>query len=302
MPTIYAIGETIYDIIFSNNEPVAAKAGGAMLNTTVSLGRLGLPVEFVSELGDDPAGNIISSFLNHNGVSIDLAYRYAGKTIIALAFLQENNDARYSFYKPEPDTRLQIELPAFEASDIVLFGAFYSLTEGIRRQLIEFVEMARDAGALIVYDPNIRSPHKNEIESLRELIYENFSLSDIVRGSDEDFMTMFDIRDGNRAYEMTASYGCKYLVYTKSNIGVEIYSPDGMTEVPVPSVATRSTIGAGDSFNAGLIYELYQSGLKPGQMQSYELRKMVKTAVSFGSHVCTHYDNYISEEFAEKMK
>ena len=302
MPTIYAIGETIYDIIFRNNEPAAAKAGGSMLNTTVSLGRLGLPVNFISEIGEDQAGVIIRDFLVKNGVDTSCVYRYAGKTILALAFLNEKNDASYSFYKHYPEERLFVDNPEFREGDIILFGAFYSLMKGVREKLLSLVKAARDAGAIVIYDPNIRSPHKDEIESLREMIFENFQLSDVVRGSDEDFKTMFDIDTGEEAFGIIRKHGCDLLIYTKRNIGVEVYYPGGNLEVDVPPVNTLSTIGAGDSFNAGLIYELYKNSLRPDQIQVADLKNMVETAVSFGSHVCTHYDNYISEEFAEKMK
>ncbi|MBE9485398.1 MAG: carbohydrate kinase [Bacteroidetes bacterium] len=303
MPTIYAIGETIYDIIFRNNEPVTAKAGGSMLNTAVSLGRLGLPISFISEYGTDYAGNIIDEFLANNGVDTSYNYRYdEGKTPIALAFLNEQNDASYSFYKLYPEKRLELKLPDFNAGDIVLFGAFYSLMPEIRKQLISFVTAARDAGALIIYDPNMRSPHKDEIESLREFIYENLSLADIVRGSDEDFNTIFDITEGESAYDITKSFDCKTLIYTKSNTGVEIHQPGGMTEVKVSAVNTVSTIGAGDSFNAGVIYELFISKEKLHDISLEGLEKIVKTAIKFGSHVCTHYENYVSEDFVKNLK
>jgi len=299
---IYAIGETIYDIIFKNDEPVTAKAGGSMLNTTVSLGRLGLPVNFISEFGADRVGDIIDNFLKKNGVDTSLVYRYQeGKTPIALAFLNERNDANYTFCKPYPKKRLEIDLPTFETGDIVLFGAFYSLMPEIRKQLVLFVEAAKDAGATIVYDPNIRSPHKDEMDELKELIYENFRFSDIIRGSDEDFSTIFDVPDGNSAYDIIKGYGCHTLIYTKSNIGVEIFHPGGKVEVKVPSVNTVSTIGAGDSFNAGLIYELFKLKENAETINIGNLENMVKTATCFGSHVCTHYENYITKEFASKQ-
>ena len=302
MPHIYAIGETIYDIIFKNDEPQTAKAGGSMLNTVVSLGRLGLPVHFISEYGSDGVGDIIGGFLESNGVDTTHVYRYGnGKTAISLAFLNEQNDASYSFYKLYPEKRLELELPKFKTGDIVLFGAFYSLMPEIRKQLISFVTAARDAGALIIYDPNMRSPHKDEIESLREFIYENISLADIVRGSDEDFNTIFNIDNGADAYDIVRKYDCNYLIYTKSNTGVGIYHPGGIIEVKVPAVETVSTIGAGDSFNAGLIYEFFRSGEKLHDISSEGLEKIVKTAITFGSHVCTHYENYIAESFADKV-
>ena len=110
-------------------------------------------------------------------------------------------------------------------------------------------------GALVIYDPNIRSPHKNEIEELRELIYENISLADMVRGSDDDFRTIFNVSTGKEAYRITHKHECNTLVYTKSNIGVEIHCPSGARDVTTPPTKVVSTIGAGDSFNAGLIFE-----------------------------------------------
>ena len=103
MPHIYAIGETIYDIIFKNDEPLTAKAGGAMLNTAVSLGRLGLTIHLVSEYATDRAGDIINGFLHDNGVDTSLIYRYKdGKTALSLAFLNDAGEAKYSFYKIYP--------------------------------------------------------------------------------------------------------------------------------------------------------------------------------------------------------
>ena len=166
---------------------------------------------------------------------------------------------------------------------------------------MSFVRAASKAGAFILYDPNIRSPHKDEINELRALIYENISLANMVRGSNEDFKTILDISSGAEAYELIKAQGCDYLVYTRSNVCVEIHHPEGMTEIKVPSVETLSTIGAGDSFNAGLIYELFQSEGPSKNISAVKLEKMARTAISFGSHVCTHYENYISEDFAETM-
>jgi len=71
MRKIYGIGETVFDIIFKNEQPQAAKAGGAMLNSTVSLGRIGLPVSLISEYAGDNVGKLIDSFLTANGVGTD---------------------------------------------------------------------------------------------------------------------------------------------------------------------------------------------------------------------------------------
>jgi len=68
MRKIYGIGETVLDIIFKNNQPQAAKAGGSVLNSVVSMGRMNLPVSFISEYGQDDVGTLIDDFLKSNGV------------------------------------------------------------------------------------------------------------------------------------------------------------------------------------------------------------------------------------------
>ena len=86
MPTVFALGETVFDIIFSNRLPVAANAGGSTLNSAVSLGRSGIPVELISETGDDEISRIITDFLTENGVGTHYLQRYNNlKTAIAIA-------------------------------------------------------------------------------------------------------------------------------------------------------------------------------------------------------------------------
>ncbi len=68
---IFTIGETVYDIIFKDGNPIAARAGGSTLNSSVSMGRLGLPVHFISEFGMDQVGKFIVEFLKDNKVNTD---------------------------------------------------------------------------------------------------------------------------------------------------------------------------------------------------------------------------------------
>ena len=96
MRKIYGIGETVLDIIFKNGQPQAAKAGGSVLNSFVSMGRIGLPVSFISEYGIDDVGNLIDNFLKENGVNTSGVYRFIdGSTSLALAFLDHKSDAHY---------------------------------------------------------------------------------------------------------------------------------------------------------------------------------------------------------------
>ena len=125
MRKIYGIGETVLDIIFKDNKPQAAKAGGSVLNSVVSIGRIGLPVSFISEYGSDDVGNLIDNFLKNNVVNTSFVHRYQeGSTALALAFLNEKNDAHYTFYKDYPETRLDIDFPVIKNDDIIQCGSF----------------------------------------------------------------------------------------------------------------------------------------------------------------------------------
>ena len=88
MRKIIGIGETILDIIFRNNQPSHAVPGGSTFNTLISLGRLGVPATFISEIGKDTVGDIIIDFMKKNGVCTEnLDIFCEGKTPISLAFL-----------------------------------------------------------------------------------------------------------------------------------------------------------------------------------------------------------------------
>ncbi|MDO9254668.1 MAG: PfkB family carbohydrate kinase [Bacteroidales bacterium] len=306
MPRIFAFGETVYDIIFKNAQPIAAKAGGSMLNTSVSLGKLGLDVNFVSDLGNDLIGDTILDFLIQSGVSTKYIERYENqKTAIAIAFLDERNDASYTFYKDFPDNRLTSLKFDFEEDDIVLFGSFFALTENIRPVLLKFLNQAREKGCIIIYDPNFRKPHLHELEKLKPFILENIALSDIIRGSDEDFSLIFGAGNSYEAFKVLVDNGCGNLVYTANSSNVIMMSQYHTLSSSVPVIEPVSTIGAGDNFNAGLIWTLAKNEVSKKDMNHLPLHimeKILANGISFSAEVCMSFDNYISEEFASRFK
>jgi fructokinase len=301
MRNIYAIGETVLDILFKNQLPVTAKAGGACLNSAVTLGRLNLPVHFIGEYGMDEVGNIIDAFLKQNHVSTKYVYRYyGGKSTLALAFLNENNDASYDFYKIYPEKRLDLQFPELEQNDIVLFGSFYAITLEVRQKLLEFIREANIRKAIVIYDPNFRKHHLHELPRLKPLILENMAYADIVRGSNEDFSFILGADNADEAYLEVSKY-CRNLLYTANRQGVFVRSSKASVTSPVMTIEPVSTIGAGDNFNAGIVYSLYRHNIgyhDIGNLSESIWVDIVRTAVEFATHVCMNYDNYISDEFA----
>ncbi|MBN2175373.1 MAG: carbohydrate kinase [Bacteroidales bacterium] len=301
---IITVGETVYDIIFNNNKPLHAKAGGAMLNSSVSLGRLGVPVVFISEFGKDRVGDSIKYFLEENNINTDFVYRYDnGMTALALAFLDENSNAHYTFYKLYPDERLKVQFPSISRNDIVLFGSFFAITSEVYEKLNIFVSDANFNGAIILYDPNFREPHLNDLPKVINLIEKNISQSDIIRGSDEDFRLIFNCKNADETFEMVQSFGGSYLIFTVGSKNVEFRSPNLKFSSPVPKIKTKSTIGAGDSFNAGIIFSLYKNQIQKEQLPDLtevQWKQIIGMGIRFGSEVCRSFDNYISLSFAKR--
>lgn len=305
MKQIYAVGETILDIIFKDGQPRAARPGGSSFNASITLGRLGAPITFISEMGNDRVGDMILDFLHENGVKSNYVNRYKeGQSAIALAFLNQQSDAEYQFYKDYPHQRLAVEFPDFMADDLLMFGSFYALNPGIRPRVKELLEKARSAGATIIYDPNFRSSHLAEKEQLMDVILENMEYATIVRASDEDLLNIFGVDSPLEAWEKIEGR-CSALVYTANSHGVNLITNKLSLKMEVEEIKAISTIGAGDTFNAGLLYGISLGGYTSdqlGRLEAGQWEDLIQRAILFSREVCLSWDNYLPLEYAEKIK
>ncbi|MBP5376167.1 MAG: carbohydrate kinase [Bacteroidaceae bacterium] len=302
MRKVIGIGETILDIIFKNEQPTAAVPGGSTFNGLISLGRMGLPVTMITETGNDRVGKIIKSFMDENGVNSDHICMYEdGRTAISLAYLNEKNDAEYTFYKDYPNARLDVVWPQVKEDDIVMMGSYFVLNPVLREKVKEFLEYADKQGALIYYDINFRSSHASEAIKLRSTILENFEYASIVRGSTEDFQNMFKISDPEKAYEQEVKFHCKQMLCTDAEGDICLFSPNVTKTYQVHKIETVSTIGAGDNFNAGIVFGLLQEGILRDDVHSItedQWNRIIAHGMAFASEVCQSLNNSISKEFA----
>ncbi len=305
MKHVYAVGETILDIIFKDGEPRTARPGGSSFNAAITLGRLGVPVTFISEMGKDRVGDMIEDFLRENGVDSKYVSRYEkGQSAISLAFLNQKSDAEYQFYKDYPHQRLAVDFPDFKADDLLMFGSFYALNPGIRPRVKTLLENARAAGTTIIYDPNFRSSHLAERDELLDMILENIGFATVLRASDEDLLNIFGVENALDAWEKVKDR-CPVLVYTANAHGVHLITKHLEFKVEVEEIQPVSTIGAGDTFNAGLLYGISRAGYSRGELAKLgraEWELLIQRAVMFSREVCLSYDNYLPIAFAEEIK
>ncbi|TAL68600.1 MAG: carbohydrate kinase [Bacteroidetes bacterium] len=301
---IYALGETVYDIIFKNGKPVSACPGGSVLNSSVSLGRCGLQVHFISEYGNDIAGKRADDLLKSNYVNTDFVFRFdGGKTKLALAFLNDHNNAVYEFYKQYPVKRLQIKLPDFNSSDILLFGSYFSVDSEIRTTVKQLLDKAKSAGCLLVYDPNYRKAHLDELNKLKPNIIENIEYADIIRASNEDMKLIFEVDSPDDAFSIIKEQN-KILIYTQGKNDIHLFQNNKNKKYTVPGNNPISTIAAGDNFNAGIIYSIFKKRIIKSnllQLTESDWNEIVKSGIDFAADVCLSYDNYIRPEFAKSF-
>ena len=302
MRKVIGIGETILDIIFKNEQPTAAVPGGSTFNGIISLGRMGLPVTMITETGNDRVGQTIKQFMEENGVNSNHVCMYQdGRTAISLAYLNERNDADYTFYKDYPNARLDVIWPIVNKDDIIMMGSYFVLNPILRDKVKEFLDYATKQEALIYYDINFRSSHVSEAIKLRSSILENFEYASIVRGSTEDFQNMFQISDPEKVYKQEVSYHCKQMLCTDAEGEICLFSPSVTKKYQVNKIETVSTIGAGDNFNAGIIFGLLKEGVSRDGIASIteeQWNHIIAHGIAFATEVCQSLNNSISKEFA----
>ena len=305
MRRVIGIGETIMDIIFKDGQPTAAVPGGSVFNGIISLGRLKQDVTMITETGNDRIGQTIMNFMRDNGVDTSSVCMYKdGRSALSLAWLNERNDAEYSFYKDYPKARLDVEWPDIKADDIVMIGSYYVLNPTLRDKTKDFLEYARSRGAFIYYDINFRSTHVAEAESLRETIKENFRFADVVRGSTEDFQHMFGTSDARKAYDEHISPYCKHVLSTDADGDVMVFTSGFTKCYPVKKIETVSTIGAGDNFNAGCVYGFLRECVTRDMLPAVGedvFDRVVAMGCALAANVCQSFHNSISREFAAEI-
>ena len=303
MRKVIGIGETVLDIIFRNEQPISAIPGGSTFNAIISLGRSGIETGFISETGNDRVGRNIIQFLRDNGCKAECVNVYPdSKSPLSLAFLNEQNDAEYVFYKDHPHDRLDFNYPDIQKDDIVLFGSYYALNDVIRPQVKGFLDYAHEHGAILYYDVNFRASHQHEVMKITPNLLENFELADIVRGSAEDFEVLFKKRDAQTIYRSQIAFYTKKFIYTQGADAIHLFAENGLhKEYPVAKMETVSTIGAGDNFNAGFLYGLIKNQISRDDMEhglsEEQWDAVIGCAQQFSAEACRTLNNYVSPEF-----
>jgi len=263
---------------------------------------------FIGEAGNDRVGRYVKQFLADNGVDDSHVNMFPNsKSPISLAFLDEQNNAEYIFYKDHPHDRLEFAFPEVNTDDVVLFGSFFAINPVVRPQVFGFLDYARQHGAILYYDVNYRASHQGDLMKVTPNLLENYEMADIVRGSNEDFEVMYRKTDCDAVYRSEISFYTKKFIYTRGAQPVEVRADGGFAkQYVVPPTETVSTIGAGDNFNAGFVYGLIKHGITRSHIEAglteAQWDQLIACAQAFSANCCRSLNNSIDPDFAQQMK
>ncbi len=296
---VYALGEMLLDVI--TEEKIAPEEyiahghpGGAMLNAAVSLARSGIKTALVSETGGDTIGCYLVDFLKENGVITTFIQQYDGlKASVALATLDSQKKARYTFLKNYPARRKLLSPVQFSSADLLVFGSLYALDPAIRPQLTSILHKAKAAGSILVYDPNIRKPEQLSDPLRKKALEENLEMADIIKGSDEDFHAIFGQHPvENHLARLQHDHPGALVFITLGKKGAMAFYQHQLWKQAALKVPVVSTIGAGDGFNAGIISAIVRQNLLRQQLYA-NIPLLLKTGIQFSAAVCGSKENYI---------
>ena len=253
---ILIAGEALTDIVVDADGGRREYPGGSPMNVAVALARLGHDAHLLTAIGEDPRGDAIRAHLDDSGVHLTPSSVGPGRTSTAEAVLDASGAATYTFdlaWDPDP-AGLPSDLDAVHTSSIA------AVMEPGASTLAELLRTARTA-ATISYDPNARPTLMGEPADVRARIEENIALSDVVKASDEDVTWLYGTDDVEDVVSSWRELGPSLTVLTRGGEGSVAFSESGRVQVaPVP-VEVVDTVGAGDTFSAGILDALADKDL-----------------------------------------
>ena len=237
-------------------------AGGAVFNTAITLGRLGADAGFLSGLSSDMFGDTLRQSLAESGVDHNLCITSPRPTTLAFVKLV-NGNAQYQFYDEASAGRMiaTSDLPEIPQDVSAMhFGAISLIPEPCGATY-EALALGQAKRCVISLDPNIRRSFIRNEQAYRTRLTRMIAVADIVKVSDEDLEWL---ADGASPEETVAGWldaATSLVAITRGADGAHIHTRNGRIDVPARKVEVVDTVGAGDSFNGGLLHGLGRAGL-----------------------------------------
>ena len=249
---LVVIGESLVDILVSPDGERSERPGGPCLNVAVAASRLGIATTLITQLGDDSRGELVRRHAAGSSVTLQEHATASGRTSTATARIGETGAATYDFDLDWSPSRIDLGDP--RVLHVGSLGTVLSPGSGAVAEAVE--QAGQRPGTVVTYDPNVRPSFIDDVEQAVADVRSWAGRADLVKLSDEDAETLApDLDPGDLAASLVGGR-TRLVVLTRGGEGATAYAEGLVVSAPAPQAEVVDTVGAGDTFSAGLIAAL----------------------------------------------
>lgn len=253
---ILVVGESLVDLVVRGDRLPEPHVGGSPLNVSIGLARLGAPVTLGTTLGNDAHGAMIRSHLAQNQVPVVEMAPMAPSSSVATAKLNTEGVATYDFsinWAPTTMAPIGADVTALHTGSLAT-----ALDPGAELVLASLAKQSESDDVTLTYDPNVRPALLGDRDDARGRVESVVGLVDVVKASDEDLQWLYPGRSYADIAAAWLALGPSMVVVTRGPNGAYAVTSSAQAELATSQVDVVDTVGAGDSFMAGLLYSLQQ--------------------------------------------
>lgn len=301
---VTALGELLIDFTdngMSNqgNTLFEANPGGAPCNVLAMLQKFGHSTAFIGKVGDDIFGNLLKGTLEDVGINTNnLILDKEIRTTLAFVKTFEDGDRDFSFYRnPGADMMLsedEVDEELIKESKIFHFGTLSMTHEGVRKATKKSLAVAKEAGCLISFDPNLREPLWNSLEEAKEQVRYGLGFCDVLKISDNEITWLTgedDFTEGVK--KIREEFDIPLILVSMGKDGSRAYykkpGTDGegimIEKAPFLQENTIETTGAGDTFGACVLHFVLKNGIN--DLTNEQIENMLTFANGAASIITT---------------
>ena len=294
---VVALGELLIDFTENGlsgqgNPLLEANPGGAPCNVLAMLKRLGKKTAFIGKVGNDQFGKMLKEVVEESGTDVSgLAMDEQVHTTLAFVHTFPDGDREFSFYRnPGADmmlTKEEVDPELIKKARIFHFGTLSSTHAGVREATRYAIDVAKENGLLVSFDPNLREPLWESLDQAKEEILYGMSKCDILKISDNEMEFMTGTTDYNKGVEMLREqFDIPLICVTLGREGSRAFYKDMIVEAaPFVREDTIETTGAGDTFEACTLNYILEHGLE--DLTEENLKEMLTFANAGASIITT---------------
>lgn len=286
MIDVTALGEILIDFTPCGKSPAGQRVfeqnpGGAPANVLTCLSKCGRKTAFIGKVGADMHGEFLKSVLADNGICTDGVITDSDVfTTLAFVALSDSGERSFSFArKPGADTCLsqeELKEELIRDSKVFHLGSLSLTTEPAKSASFRALEVAKESGCIVSYDPNYRALLWDSKESAIEGMRSVLSYVDVMKLSDEETELLTGKPDPKEAAEVLLDKGVSVVAVTLGAEGALVCTKEGGVTVPGYKANMVDTTGAGDSFWGGFLHKLLESGKRPEEVTLEEAAAFAK--------------------------